>query len=63
MTDISVRTNPRELPFGALCVQHGEERDERLVTCLDEQESEWVIFESNSLEGLDDWGKDGSSSD
>ena len=59
--DISIRTNTRDLPFGALCIQHGEERDERLVTCLDEQESERVIVESNSLEGLNDWGKDGSS--
>ena len=62
-TNMSIRTNPKELPFVTFCVQHGEERDERLVAGLDEQDSERVIVESNTFEGLDKRGKDGSSGD
>ena len=61
-TGVNIRTNPKELPVGALGAQHREERDERLVTGLDEQKSERVIVECNSLEGLGDGGKDGSAS-
>lgn len=61
--DMNGRTNPKGLPAGALCVQHVEERDKRLITGLDEQDSERVILESNPFEGLDDWRKDGSSGD
>ena len=59
---MNIRTNPKELSVGALGAQHREERDERLVTGLDEQKSERAIVECKSLEGLGDGGKDGSAS-
>ena len=59
---MSTRTNPEELSVATLGVQHGEKRDERLVTGFNEQDSERVIVKRNSFEGLGDWRKDGSSS-
>ena len=62
-TGISIRTNAKEWLALVLGAQHGEERNERLIASLNEQKSERVIVENNSLEGLDDRGKDGSSRD
>lgn len=54
-TDMKIRTNPGppEPPVVATCVQRVKAR---LVTGLGEQDSERVIVESNSFEGVDDDG-------